>query len=259
MEAIEHGLIIRIPNFWPVSWFASGPWVPAHVVLTWLVMIILIAVSAAATRNLRSVPTGAQNVMEVAVEGMGDFLTGIIGPKGRKYQALLGTLALFILVGNLMGLIPGLGTPTSNWNTTLALAVIVFVSYNVIGMIEHGVGPYLKHFCGPVPWLAPLMVPIELIGHMARPVSLSIRLFGNMFGEHTVTAILLFLAWLVVPYIIYLGVVLPLGLFVAVVQTFVFTMLSAVYIAGAVEGGHDEDHGHGGEHHEKAGGAHPDR
>jgi len=134
--------------------------------------------------------------------------------------------------------------------------VIVFISYNAIGMIENGVGTYLKHFCGPIPWLAPLMVPIELIGHLARPVSLSIRLFGNMFGEHTVTAILLFLAWLVVPYLIYLGVVLPLGLFVAVVQTFVFTMLSAVYIAGAVEGGHDEDHGHdhGGEQHHEAGG-----
>ena len=256
MEAIEHTLFLKIPNFWPVSWFAPGPFVPDHVMLTWLVMLFLAVLSWRATRNLRSVPAGAQNVMEVAVEGIADFLEGIIGPKGRKYVWLMGTIALYILCGNLMGLIPGLSTPTSNWNTTLALAVIVFISYNAIGMIENGVGTYLKHFCGPIPWLAPLMVPIELIGHLARPVSLSIRLFGNMFGEHTVTAILLFLAWLVVPYLIYLGVVLPLGLFVAVVQTIVFCMLVAVYIAGAVEGGHDEDHGHGHgdeQHHERGG------
>ncbi len=256
MEGIEHSLIFKIPNFWPVSWFAPGPFVPDHVALTWLVMLFLAILSFLATRNLRAVPQGAQNFMEVAVEGIGDFLESIIGPKGRKYLWFMGSVALYILCANLLGQIPGLSTPTSNWNTTLALALTIFIAYNVIGMAEHGVGPYLKHFCGPVPALAPLMVPIELIGHLARPVSLSIRLFGNMFGEHTVTAILLFLAWLVVPYMIYLTVVLPLGLFVAVVQTFVFVMLSCVYIAGAVEGGHDGDHGHGhgDEHHREAGG-----
>jgi len=245
MEAIAHPLILRIPNFWPVSWLVPGPFVPDHVVLTWLVMLFLAGLSYMATRNLRPVPAGAQNVMEVAVEGIGDFLESIIGPKGRRYVPIMGLFALFILCGNLMGLIPGLSTPTSNWNTTLALAVMAFIAYNAIGVMEHGVGPYLKHFCGPIPWLAPLMFPIELIGHLARPLSLSIRLFGNMFGEHTVTAILLFLYWLVIPYVIYLTVVLPLGLFVAVVQTFVFCMLAAVYIAGAVEGGHEEEHGHG--------------
>lgn len=256
MEAIEHALFLKIPNFWPVSWFAPGPFVPDHVMLTWLVMLFLAVLSWRATRNLRSVPAGAQNVMEVAVEGIGDFLESIIGPKGRRYLPIMGLFALFILCGNLMGLIPGLSTPTSNWNTTLALAVMAFIAYNAIGIMEHGVLRYLKHFCGPVPALWPVMFLIELIGHLARPVSLSIRLFGNMFGEHTVGAILLFLAWLVVPYMIYLTVVLPLGLFVAVVQTIVFCMLVAVYIAGAVESGHDEDHGHGhgGEQHHEAGG-----
>jgi F-type H+-transporting ATPase subunit a len=182
--------------------------------------------------------------VEVVVEEIGNFLESVIGPKGRRYLWLLGTVALFILCGNLMGMIPGLSTPTSNWNTTLALALTIFIAYNVIGMMEQGVGPYLKHFCGPVPAMAPIMVPIELIGHLARPVSLSIRLFGNMFGEHTVTAILLSLWTLVIPYMIYLGLVLWLGLFVAVVQAFVFTMLSCVYIAGALEGAHDEEHGH---------------
>ena len=246
MEAIEHTLLFKVPNFWPVSWFAPGPFVPDHVALTWLVVIFLGILSFLATRNLQSVPRGAQNILEVAVEEIGNFLESVIGPKGRKYLWLLGSVALFILCGNLLGIIPGLSTPTSNWNTTLALALTIFIAYNAIGMIEHGVGPYLKHFCGPVPALAPIMVPIELIGHLARPVSLSIRLFGNMFGEHTVTAILLSLWALVIPYLIYLGLVMWLGLFVAVVQTFVFVMLSCVYIAGALEGAHGDEHGHGG-------------
>jgi len=244
MEAIQHALILRIPNFWPVSWFAPGPFVPDHVMLTWLVMLFLTIVSYLATRNLQSVPAGAQNVMELVVEEIGNFLESVIGPKGRRYVWLLGTVALYILCGNLLGIIPGLSTPTSNLNTTVALAVTIFIAYNVIGVIEHG-WRYLLHFLGPVPLLAPIMVPIEIIGHLARPVSLSIRLFGNMFGEHTVTAILLSLWTLVIPYLIYLGLVLWLGLFVAVVQAFVFLMLSCVYIAGALEGGHEEDHGHG--------------
>jgi F-type H+-transporting ATPase subunit a len=217
-------------------------------------MLFLAVLSVVATRRLRPVPQGAQNFMEVAVEGIGDFLENIIGAKGRKYLWFMGTVALYILCANLLGIIPGLGTPTANWNTTLALAVTIFITYNAIGMMEHGVGPYLKHFCGPVPLLAPIMVPIELIGHLARPVSLSIRLFGNMFGEHTVTAILLSLWALVIPYLIYLGFVLWLGLFVAVVQTFVFVMLSCVYIAGALEGGHEDGPGHAGEDHHEAGG-----
>jgi len=254
MEAIAHPLILRIPNFWPVSWFVPGPFVPDHVVLTWLVMLLLGVLSFVATRNLQGVPPGAQNLMEVVVEEMGNFVESVIGPKGRRYLWLLGGIALFIVCANLLGMIPGLSTPTSNWNTTLALALTIFITYNVIGMKEHGVGPYLKHFCGPVPALAPIMIPIELIGHLARPVSLSIRLFGNMFGEHTVTAILLSLWTLVIPYMIYLGLVMWLGLFVAVVQAFVFTMLSCVYIAGALEGGHEAEHGHGAKGHHGAGG-----
>ncbi len=254
MEAIEHALLFKIPNFWPVSWFVPGAFVPDYIALTWLVMLFLTVVSILATRNLQAVPRGLQNFMEVAVGEIGNFLESVIGPKGKRYVWFLGTVALFILCGNLLGIVPGLGTPTANWNTTLALAVTIFIAYNIIGMVEHGVWPYLKHFCGPVPALAPIMVPIELIGHLARPVSLSVRLFGNMFGEHTVTAILLSLWTLVIPYMIYLGLVMWLGLFVAVVQTFVFVMLSCVYIAGALEGGHEEEHGRGGEAPARGGG-----
>jgi F-type H+-transporting ATPase subunit a len=166
----------------------------------------------------------------------------MIGRQGRQFLPFIGTAGLFILTSNLLANIPGFAKPTANWNTTVALAVTVFVYYNYCGIRQQGLVNYLKHFCGPVWWLAPLMFPIEFIGHLARPVSLSIRLFGNMFGEESVVVILLSLTWLVMPYLIWLTVMLPLGLFTAIVQTFVFIMLSMVYIAGAVEEGHGEEH-----------------
>ena len=118
----------------------------------------------------------------------------------------------------------------------------MFIWYNFAGIRKHGFIKYLKHFCGPIPWLAPIMFPIEFFGHLARPISLSVRLFGNIFGEESVVVILLSLAWLVMPYLIWLGIMLPLSLFTAVVQTFIFIMLTMVYIAGAVEEGHGEEH-----------------
>jgi len=170
------------------------------------------------------------------------LLDQMIGRQGRQFLPLVGTAGLFILTSNLLANIPGLQPPTANWNTTVALAVTVFISYNYFGIRKHGLANYLKHFCGPIWWLAPLMFPIEFIGHLARPVSLSIRLFGNIFGEESVVTILLGLSWLVMPYLIWLGVMLPLSLFTAAVQTFVFIMLTMVYIAGAVEEGHAEEH-----------------
>jgi F-type H+-transporting ATPase subunit a len=178
----------------------------------------------------------------VATEGFIGFLEQMIGPHGARYLPLIGTAGLFILVSNLLPNIPGFQAPTANWNTTVGLAVTVFISYNYFGIRQHGLSKYLKHFTGPIPWLAPIMFPIEFIGHLARPVSLSVRLFGNIFGEESVIVILLGLAWLVMPYLIWLGVMLPLSLFTAAVQTFVFVMLSTVYIAGAVEEGHEEHH-----------------
>jgi F-type H+-transporting ATPase subunit a len=172
------------------------------------------------------------------------LLDQIIGRQGRQFLPLIGTAGLFIFTSNLLDIvpIPGLPPPTSNLNTTVALAVTVFIAYNYFGIRKHGLLNYLKHLCGPLWWLAPLMFPIELIGHLARPISLSIRLFGNIFGEESVIVILISLAWLVMPYLIWLAIMLPLSMFTAVVQTFVFIMLSMVYIAGAVEEGHEEEH-----------------
>jgi F-type H+-transporting ATPase subunit a len=180
--------------------------------------------------------------VEVVIEGFGGLLDQMIGRQGRQFLPFIGTTGLFILTSNLLGNIPGFQPPTANLNTNVALAVTVFIYYNYSGIRKHGLLNYLKHFCGPVWWLAPLMFPIEFIGHLARPVSLSIRLFGNMFGEEAVITILLALVWLVMPYFIWLGIMLPLSLFTAAVQTFIFIMLSMVYIAGAVEEGHGEEH-----------------
>jgi len=240
---LQHAPVVQLPNFLHVLG-VPGEWMPAHVTFTWLVMAILVVMGVLGTRALRPVPGPLQNFAEVVIEAFYGLLDQMIGKQGRQFLPLIGTAGLFILTSNLLGNIPGFQPPTANWNTTVALAVTVFLSYNYFGIRKHGLLNYLKHFCGPIWWLAPLMFPIEFIGHLARPVSLSIRLFGNIFGEESVIVILLSLAWLVMPYIIWLGIMLPLSLFTAAVQTFVFIMLSMVYIAGAVEEGHGEEHRH---------------
>jgi F-type H+-transporting ATPase subunit a len=239
--ALQHAPVVQLPNFLHFLG-VSGEWMPAHVTFTWLVMAILVVMGVLGTRALRPVPGPLQNFVEVVIEAFYGLLDQMIGKQGRQFLPLIGTAGLFILTSNLLGNIPGFQPPTANWNTTVALAVTVFLSYNYFGIRKHGLLNYLKHFCGPIWWLAPLMFPIEFIGHLARPVSLSIRLFGNIFGEESVIVILLSLVWLVMPYFIWLIIMLPLSLFTAVVQTFVFLMLSMVYIAGAVEEGHGEDH-----------------
>jgi F-type H+-transporting ATPase subunit a len=238
--ALEHAPIVQFPNFLAFLG-VPGTWLPAHVTFTWLVMALLVAGSLMATRALKAVPGPLQNFAEVVLEAFFDLLEQMIGKQGRQFLPLVGTVGLFILTSNLLGNLPGFQAPTANWNTTVALALTVFVWYNYAGIRKHGLAGYLKHFCGPIWWLAPIMFPIEFIGHLARPVSLSVRLFGNIFGEESVIGILISLAWLVMPYMIWLGVMLPLSLFTAAVQTFVFIMLTMVYIGGAVEEGHGEE------------------
>jgi len=238
---LHHTPAFQLPNFLGFLG-VSGEWIPPHVLFTWVVMAILVVFGFVVGRTLRAVPGPLQSFAEVIVEGFYGLLDQMIGRQGRQFLPLVGTAGLFILTSNLLANIPGFQPPTANWNTTIALAVTVFLSYNYFGIRKHGLLNYLKHFCGPIWWLAPLMFPIEFIGHLARPVSLSVRLFGNIFGEESVVTILLSLSWLVMPYLIWLGVMLPLSLFTAAVQTFVFIMLTMVYIAGAVEEGHGEEH-----------------
>ncbi|MBC8417632.1 MAG: F0F1 ATP synthase subunit A [Proteobacteria bacterium] len=205
----------------------------SHVTYTWLVMLILIASAFLLARKVKIVPEKGQNFFEVLVDGLETFMVDITGPEGRLFFPYIASIFLFILVSNLIGLIPGCFSPTANLNTTLALALCTFIYTHVIGVKFHGV-KYLKHFCGPVWWLTPLMLPIELIGHLARIMSLSVRLFGNIFGKEMVLAILFGLAGL---YLAPLPI-LFLGLLVCFIQALVFMLLSTMYFVGAMEHAH---------------------
>ena len=183
------------------------------------------------------VPDGTlttRNAIEVLVGGIYSMMSDIMGPKAAKYfLPLIGTCAFFILASNAIGLIPGFGSPTGKLDTTLACALIIFFATHIFGVKEHGLA-YFKHFLGPVWWLAPLMLPIELISHFARPASLSIRLMANMSADHLVVGTFLALA----PWFVPVPMML-LGSIVVVVQTLVFCLLSTVYISMAIA---HEDH-----------------
>ncbi len=206
--------------------------IPYHVTYTWLVMLILVGLAFFASRGLKQVPSGLQNLMEVVISGMENMIDETMGHKGRAYFPLIATFALFILVSNLIGLIPGFYPPTANLNTNAALALTVFGMTHVVGVKEHGFA-YIKHFMGPILLLAPLMFIIEMIGHLARPLSLSLRLFGNMYGHE----IVLMIFFALVPFLLPVPMML-MGVLVAFIQTFVFSLLAMIYIAGALEEAH---------------------
>jgi F-type H+-transporting ATPase subunit a len=204
-----------------------------HITYAWIAMLILLAFARLAVKSLEMIPKGGQNFFEVVITGIEDFMIGVTGEEGRFVFPLIATLGLFILTSNYLGMIPGFFSPTANINTTAACAVIVVVLTHVIGVKFHGV-KYIKHFMGPVWWLTPLIMPIEIIGHTARVLSLSIRLFGNIFGEELVLGILFFLAGL---YLAPLPMMF-LGLFTGFIQAFIFCLLSMMYFAGAIEHAH---------------------
>ena len=251
MGVIEHPPIIRLPG------------VPDHVTYTWLVMIVLLGLALAARGQLALVPRGVQNFLEVVLEQFIAMIDDVIGHEGRRYLPLIATLGLFILVGNLLGLVPGMNGPTTNLNTTAACALVVFFAYHYIGIRTQGIVTYAKHFMGPVPALAPLMIPIELISHLARPLSLTLRLFGNMTGGHILLAIIFFLMGLdgligwalsgsaagaivggiggIVMIAFTVGFLYPLKILVSFLQAFIFVMLTMLYIGAAIE--HADEHG----------------
>ena len=204
-----------------------------HVIYSWLVMIILIIFGAVAAKGISMIPTKAQNVFEILISGIEEFMVEITGEEGRWLFPISATIFIYIVVCNLIGLVPGFLPPTASVNTTLSCAIPVVIFTHVIGVKYHGV-KYIKHFMGPVWWLAPLIFVIEIIGHVARILSLSIRLFGNMMGHELVLGILFFLAGLFLAPL----PIMALGIFVAVVQAFVFFLLSIMYFTGAMEHAH---------------------
>jgi len=205
----------------------------SHVIHSWLVMAILIIGALLLGRGIQLLPRKGQSLLELIVQGLEDFMVEITGPEGRTFFPFIATIFLYIFVSNLLGLIPGFFSPTANLNTTLSLAVCTFILTHVIGIKFHGM-KYLKHFVGPVWALAPLMFFIEGIGHLARVMSLSVRLFGNIFGKEKILGILFALAGL---YLAPLPV-LFLGILVSFIQSVVFMLLSIVYFAGAMEEAH---------------------
>jgi len=250
MEAIHTPPLFMIPNFLPGI---AGRFVPEHVFMTWIVMAFLIVVSYLATRRLSDVPGPLQNVMETVLEAFTGILDSIIGHEGRRYLPLIGSAGLLIFFSNILILIPGLRCPTANLNTTAALALTIFFSYHYFGIRKQGLLTYLKHFLGPVGhlpkflligmgWiLVPAFVLVEVIGHLARVLSLSFRLFGNIFGEDTVFLFILFLTGIMTPIFVMTPFISPLIIFTGLVQALIFVMLSTIYIAGAVET-HDGEH-----------------
>jgi len=209
--------------------------IPTHVVMETIILLVLIIFFGfLRTRLSVERPGNLQQAFELFVEFLNEQLESNIGHDGHKYLSIIGTFAIFIVVSNLLGLVPGLASPTSNVNVPAGCAVMVFLYYQFQGVRKQGVITYLKHFMGPVWWLAPLMLPIELISHIARPATLTIRLFANIMAEELVIAIFFTLIPLVVP--------LPFmafAIFGGLLQAFIFCTLTMVYLGGAVA---TEDH-----------------
>lgn len=198
-----------------------------HMLLTAAIVVIL---AVMATRNLRLVPTGTQNVMEAYLGGVLAMGADVMGKEeARRYLPLVATIGLFVGIANVIGVIPGFEAPSAFLDFTLALALVVFTYYNFEGIRRNGLISYLKHFMGPVWWLAWLMFPIEIVSHISRIISLSFRLFGNVKGDDMFLMVILMLAPWLLPMI-------PFALltFMAFLQAFIFMMLTYVYLGGAV-------------------------
>lgn len=198
--------------------------------MTWLAMAVVIVLAVMATRGGKLIPTGWQNFLEMIVVALSDQLEETVGPKGRKLAPFIITLFLFILISNWLGLVPGLTSPTNDLNTTLGFALMVVMLVHVLGMVNKGPLNYLKHFCQPY---LPFVV-INMIEEIAKPITLSFRLFGNIFAGE----VLLIILGMLVPYVIPTAW-LAFSIFVGIIQAFIFTMLSMTYLSTALK---DEHH-----------------
>lgn len=212
--------------------------VPTYVSYSWLAMGVLTGVALAVKSKLNLIPKGIQNFMEVFAEFFLSSANNNIGHHyGEKFYPLLGTIFLYIATCNLFGLIPGFDSPTSNINTTASMALPVFLLYQFYGLKVHGAG-YIKHFLGPIRSVAAIpfmifMFFLEVIGHLVRPITLSVRLFGNMMAKHMLLNILGMLAPAIIPVAI-----LGLGTLISFIQAYVFMLLTTLYLASAVEEAH---------------------
>jgi len=209
---------------------AFGVDIPDHVLMALVVLLISCIVFPLASRRIsKDNPSPFQHILELVVGGLRDLLHDIVGHHGERYIYIIGAFATFIFISNMFGIFFFLQPPTANVNTTFALSLTSFLYFNIEGVRRQGFWHYIKHFAGPIWWLAPLMFIIEIIGNLARILSLGMRLFGNIFGEHTATGLFMGMLPFVVPW-----PMMGLGIFGAFLQTFVFIMLTMVYISGAI-------------------------
>ena len=233
---------------------AFGVYTPENAIPWYTVMFVLACILSIAViwilkgRLSEDEPGHGQQTLELGVLAVRDMVADIIGPHGAKYFPVVMTFAVLILISNLMGMFPLFMSPTAATSVTFALGISSFIYYNYIGISENGILTHLKHLAGPVWWIAWLIFPIELISNFIRPFSLGIRLFGNMFADEKVADTI---AHLFAPYTYFLVPValMPLGVFVALVQTFVFILLSQLYLSEVSHAPHDE-HAHAEEHAE---------
>lgn len=205
------------------------PW--ANFIVTQLLVAVVIIVLFAILKARLSVdrPGKLQHIFEIVYEFLQGETHDNVGHDGRKYLPLFGTLFIFILIANLIGVIPGLESPTQVVYVPAGLALIAFFYYNWMGVRANGLGKYLAHFAGPIWWMAPLMIPIEIISHLARPLSLTIRLFANMYAGEKVTLVFLSLTYLIAP-----AIFMGLHVFVGLLQAYIFALLTMIYVGGAV-------------------------
>lgn len=231
----------KLGRTWQWQMFGESGWSLAHVLAAVLVVLFVTWGALAFYRGLKTPDKGIvpprkmnlRNFFEYTAESVYGMVEGALGEKNApRFFPLIGALWCFILFGNLIGLIPGFISPNDTLKTNVGLALMVFVLTHYYGFREHGIS-YLKHFLGPSPALIPLMLPIELISHVARPMSLSMRLMGNMLADHKVTLAFFALVPILVPVPFYL-----LGLLVCLIQALVFCTLTMVYISMAME--HEE-------------------
>ena len=207
----------------------SQPWAD-FIVMQILVALILIVLFAMLRGSLSVAKPGVmQQIFEAIHNFIADEADGQVGHDGHHHVLIFETLFLFILVANLIGIIPGFVSPTQVIYVPVGCAILAFLYYNWVGFKKQGTGKYLAHFAGPIWWMAPLMIPIEIISHFARPLSLSVRLFANMYAGEQVTLVFLSLTYLIFP-----AVFMGLHVFVSLLQAYIFVLLTMIYVAGAV-------------------------
>jgi F-type H+-transporting ATPase subunit a len=215
-----------------------------HISMSVIALAIITALSIAVWKRAK-VPedhllpddrASAINIFEVLISALSRISEDIIGPSYKRHLPIICIIFIYILICNLMAVIPWVKPPTENINTNLSVAIVVFVYYNIAGIRELGFKGYFKSMSGPIVWIAPLMLAIEIVSHIVRPISLSIRLFGNIMGDHMVLGLFSELIPFVIPIIF-----MFMAIFIAFIQAFVFTLLSIIYISLAT-GGLEQHH-----------------